>query len=136
MRIKLLEGAVMPKQATKNAACYDLYATMDVIIYPSMWEMVGTGVCFELPYGIVGTVSHRSGMNSKKGVQAYGRIDPDYRGEVHVTLYNNSLDPLMIRKGDRFAQIEFHQCWFPAFEVVNELNETKRGEGGYGSTGE
>lgn len=135
MRIKLQPGAIMPKQATKNAACYDLYSMEDYDLYPGEWKKIATGVHFQLPYSMVATLSHRSGMNSKQGIQAYGRIDPDYRGEVFATLFNNSPDLVRIKKGDRIAQVEFHRCWFPSFEVVDSLTHTKREDGGHGSTG-
>lgn len=135
MRIMLQEGATEPLRATRNAACYDLYANEDKRIMPNSYEKVATGVHFELPSGICGTISHRSGMNSKQGIQAFGRIDPDYRGEIFITLFNDGKRVLMVRRGDRVAQVMFAQFWAPSFEVVESLTETKRGGGGHGSTG-
>lgn len=135
MRIKLQEGATMPKQSTKNAAGYDLYAMRDDTIYAGCFKKVPIGVHMEIPIGIVGTISHRSGMNSKQGIQAYGRVDADYRGEVSITLFNGDGRALEIKKGDRIAQVVFVKIWSPSLEEAEELSETKRSSGGHGSTG-
>ena len=135
MRIKLQEGAEIPKQSTKNAAGYDICALRAGTIYAGCHKKIPTGVHMEIPIGIVGTISHRSGMNSKHGLQAYGRVDADYRGEISVTLMNTGDRPYRYEKGDRIAQVVFVQIWSPVLEEVKELSVTKRGGGGHGSTG-
>lgn len=136
MNISLDHGAVVPEKATKNSAGYDLFSKESCIIPAGCHRKINTGVRMEIPPGIAGTISHRSGMNSKQGVQAYGRVDADYRGPVMVTLFN--ADPskeVRIKAGDRIAQLVLVQIWNPTLTVVDKLSETVRGEGGHGSTG-
>ena len=137
MRVKLQEGAIMPVRATKNAACYDLFSLETVSIHPGTRKKIRTGVHIELPMNMEATVSHRSGVNTKLGGFAFGRIDSDYRGEIFVTLFNLDSDrPIRIEKGKRFAQMKIAEFWAPILVEVDTLSETKREEGGYGSTGD
>ena len=136
MRISLDHGAVVPEKATKNSAGYDLCSTESCIIPAGCHKKINTGVRVEIPPGIVGTISHRSGMNSKQGVQAYGRVDSDYRGPIMVTLFNcDTSREVRVSPGDRIAQIVFVQIWNPVLSVVEELSGTVRGTSGHGSTG-
>lgn len=139
MRIKLQEGAYKPERSTSGSVGYDLRSIEDVLLYPDTYTVVHTGVHVEIPTNIAGIISHRSGLNSNQGIQAYGTADPDYRGELKVTLFNNNPTEsgrvYQIKKGDKIAQIVFTKVWCPTLEVVDSLNETKRGECGHGSTG-
>jgi len=136
MFITLDEGAKVPKKATRNSAGYDLFSLEEGVIPPGSYKKFNTGVHMEIPQGIVGTISHRSGMNSKQGVQAFGQIDPDFRGAVAVTLFN--ADPakeVRVSKGDRIAQFVLVQIWNPVLSVVESLAPSERGTSGHGSTG-
>lgn len=137
MQIKLQPGAKMPQRMTKHAAGYDLCANESVMIPHGCHAKIATGVHFDIENGTVGTISHRSGMNTKQGIQAYGRVDADYQGEVFVTLFNcDSSRPVIIEKGDRIAQIVFTEYRVVSFEVVEEFAfKTERGGDGFGSTG-
>jgi len=136
MKIIVKPGAKRPRHATKGSCGYDLASTKTLIIRPGCHAKVPTGIHMEVPRGEAGTISHRSGMNTKQGIQAYGRIDSDYIGEIYVTLYNN--DPehfIRIEDGDWIAQIVFVSVNHHTFEEVEELRRTERGDNGYGSTG-
>ena len=146
---KLTETAIIPTQGSKGAAGYDLYA--DALIKdkgrhrphainlgPHLEETIGTGIAMEIPEGYVGLVFARSGLGIKKGVvprNCVGVIDSDYRGEIMVCLVNNSADWVKIDIDDRIAQIVIVPYATLKLNVVDELTDTVRGEGGFGSTG-
>lgn len=136
MDIILKPGAVRPKRMTKHAAGYDLCAFKGATIPSKQRCKVPTGVHFAIPVGYVGTISHRSGMNTKQGIQAYGRVDSDYQGEVFVTLFNTGDKPVRVEDGDRIAQIVFTKHEVVTFTEVEEFSfKTERGQDGFGSTG-
>ena len=137
MNVKLLKDAKMPVRGTRNSAGYDLASLETVTVHPGTQKKIRTGVCVEMPIGIVGNICHRSGMNSKDGVQVSGKVDPDYRGEISVTVFNcHPSKTVSIYKGRRIAQIIFNPIWAPVLTEVEELSVTGRGEEGFGSTGE
>ena len=141
--IKLLrEGAKLPARGSAFAAGYDLYACLDgdkeLIIPPHATAMLPTGLSFALPEGTFGAVVARSGLASKQGLRpanCLGVIDSDYRGELRVALYNESDTDYVIHDGDRIAQLMVLPVVQPTLEFVDELDETERGAGGFGSTG-
>jgi dUTP pyrophosphatase len=136
MNIRLQEGAVMPKRGSKLAAGYDLCAYKSVVIPAGTQKKIPTGVHIQMPSSIDGTISHRSGMNSKQGVLIYGVIDPDYIGELKVTMFNcHPSKSVIVEVGDRIAQVVFREHWIPSLTVVSLLKGTERGAGGHGSTG-
>lgn len=136
---KLHEDAVIPQRAHADDAGVDLSSAEDVVLAPGQRALVGTGIAIALPAGTVGLVHPRSGLAFKKGlsiVNAPGTIDAGYRGELKVCLIN--LDPdnaVEIAKGDRIAQLVVQKVELSPMVVVDELDETERGEGGHGSTG-
>lgn len=144
---KLHPAARMPEYATSGAACFDLCAAtvnghqhIGDIVYPGHPAKVGLGLAFEVPQGYKMEILPRSGLAFKNGVQAFaGTIDSDYRGEVVVLLECNYLGeddpPFRINPGDRVAQACLVQVPRVTFEVVEELSDTSRGAGGFGSTG-
>lgn len=137
---KLTPNAIMPSYATEYAAGADLYSgmTSEVTIKPGTTEFIKTGIAIEIPNGLVGLIYARSGMACKKGVapaNKVGVIDSDYRGEIMVALFNHSSEEVTIQPGDRIAQIVLTPYVTANFNEVDELNETVRGEGGFGSTG-
>ena len=137
---KLSDKAVIPTYGSEFSAGADLYACInDVLtIEPNETKFVPTGLSFEIPEGLVGLVYARSGLACKKGLapaNKVGVIDSDYRGEVMVALHNHSKDEKSIEPNERIAQIVFAPYIKGIFNVVDNLNDTVRGEGGFGSTG-
>lgn len=137
---KLDERATIPTYGTEFSAGADIYALLDepVTIDPGETKMIHTGLAFAIPEGIVGLNFARSGMATKRGLapaNKVGVIDSDYRGEVMVALYNQGNMPQTVEHGDRIAQILFVPYYTAIFELKDELSETLRGEGGFGSTG-
>ncbi len=136
---KLSENAVIPSYGTEYSAGADLYSSMeDVTINPNETVFIHTDISIEIPVGLVGLIYARSGMACKKGVapaNKVGVIDSDYRGEIMVALYNHSNQAVTIAKGDRVAQLVIAPYIKANFQEVDELEDTVRGEGGFGSTG-
>jgi dUTP pyrophosphatase len=136
---KMTPEARLPKQASRDAACYDLFATHSALIYPDMGGTISTGLAFDLPPGYAMMVYSRSGMGFKHGIRlgnCVGVIDADYKGEVFVRLYNDGKQPFAVEAGDRIAQAMLIQVPLHyEFEEVETLNQSERGAGGMGSTG-
>lgn len=137
---KLSTAAVMPTYGTEFSAGADLYSSMenDVTIQPGTTEFIHTGISMEIPVGLVGLVYARSGMACKKGLapaNKVGVIDSDYRGELMVALHNHSNEAVTVTAGDRIAQLVLTPYVTAAFEEVDELEDSVRGAGGFGSTG-
>ena len=130
----------MPSYGTAYSAGADLYSAMqeDVIIAPETTKFIKTGIAIEIPEGLVGLIYARSGMACKKGLapaNKVGVIDSDYRGEIMVALYNHSDSAVTVAKGDRIAQLVLTPYIKADFEEADELDDTVRGDGGFGSTG-
>ena len=141
INIKFLNDlAKMPTRGSEYAAGYDLYAATDytIDIAPHSTVKIGTGVAIELPPYMMGLIFARSGLATKKGLRpanCVGLIDPDYRGEYIVALHNDTDEMMSIEPGERIAQLVLAPFYNVGFEKVDELSETGRGEGGFGSTG-
>jgi dUTP pyrophosphatase len=141
INIKLLsENAKVPTRGSEYAAGYDLYAnTTDIIdIAPHSTVKVGTGISMELPENTFGAIFARSGLATKKGLRpanCVGVCDSDYRGEYVVALHNDTDEIMSIEPNERIAQLIVMPFIPVNFTVVEELNETERGDGGFGSTG-
>ena len=130
----------LPKYMSEHAAGMDLYAavTEETIIKAGEWKLVPTGLSIALPPGYEAQVRPRSGMALKQGISVLntpGTVDADYRGEVGVILMNHSKVDLIIKRGDRIAQMIVNQIEQIVFEEVTELSDTVRGAGGFGHTG-
>ena len=137
---KLSERARIPQYGSDFAAGADLYALTDgpVTVSPSETVMIKTGIALEIPEGYAGLIYARSGLASKKGLapaNKVGVVDSDYRGEIAVGLCNLSDEPFTIRPGDRIAQLVVTPCPPVSFLPAEELSETERGAGGFGSSG-
>lgn len=137
---KLKENAVVPVYGSEYAAGADLYALTyePITIMPGKSVLIHTGIAMAIPEGLVGLIFARSGLATKRGLapaNKVGVIDSDYRGEIMVSLYNQSDVPQTIENGDRIAQIAFVPFMTAEFACKDELSETVRGEGGFGSTG-
>ena len=129
-----------PYYATAGAAALDLHACIeeDTIIPPHGRVMIPTGIAAAIPEGYVGIMAVRSSMGAKNGINlanGIGVIDSDFRGQLHVTLYNTTDAPYTVHSGDRIAQLMIVPVAHPTIKVVDELPQTERGEGGFGSTG-
>lgn len=141
VKFKLLdERAIAPYIATDGSAGADLHALCDGVINisPSQTVFVHTGVSVAIPKGYVGLICARSGLASKQGLapaNKVGVIDSDYRGELIVALYNQSKEIRMVNCGDRIAQLVILPYLTPRFIQADSLDETKRGQGGFGSSG-
>lgn len=137
---KLDKRAVVPAYATPYAAGADLYACMDepLEIKPGQTAFVHTGISIELPLGLVGLVYARSGLACKRDLapaNKVGVIDCDYRGEIMVALHNHGSAAQTIESGERIAQLVVAPYITADFNECEELSQTVRGEGGFGSTG-
>ena len=138
MKIKLTETGNTPTKSDNGAAGYDLYADTDAIIYPGEVVKIPCGFSCEIPEGVVGLLFARSGLGINKRItpsNAVGVIDSSFRGVVTAALQNLSQDEFKITRGDRVAQMVFVEYKSYDFEVVEELSETSRGIGGFGSSG-
>jgi dUTP pyrophosphatase len=136
---KLSPLAQLPEYATAGAACFDI-ATVDdnVDIRPGSWAVLGTDLAFEIPTGHVMLVYSRSGHGFKNGIRlanSVGVIDSDYRGELKVKLHNDSSRVFSVNRGDRIAQAMIVLVPQVTIDAVEELSNTDRGAGGFGSTG-
>ncbi|EKX31848.1 hypothetical protein GUITHDRAFT_82757 [Guillardia theta CCMP2712] len=136
LKVKLQDGATIPKRATEGSACYDLYSNEEGTIPAHSRRMFDTGVYVEFPNQFMLQILSRSGLSLKHGLQVgAGIVDSDYRGSIKVLLYNHSDSAYHIEKHDKIAQMALIHIETPDIEVVNEINDTDRGENGFGSTG-
>jgi len=138
--VKLSPGASLPEYKTKGAAGADLcaYITSDIKLSPMERKLIPTGVFVELPLGYELQVRPRSGLALKHGITVLntpGTVDSDYRGELQVLLINLGNEDFVIKNGDRIAQAVIAEVSRASFIVSLSLSLTKRGTGGYGSTG-
>ena len=137
---KLDERAIIPTYGSEFSAGADLYAVADsdITIKAGQTEFIHTGLSLEIPEGYVGLVYARSGIATKRGLapaNKVGVIDSDYRGEVMVSLHNHSNEEQEIADGERIAQLVIAPFLAAEFTECDELTDTQRGEGGFGSTG-
>ena len=146
MKIMLDEGAILPTRAHETDAGLDLYTPMDVSVpgcssdvFDEFAEVgsatIDTGVHVEIPKGYVGFIKSKSGLNVKHGLTAEGVIDCGYTGSIVVKLYNHTNDEYLFFAGDKIAQLVLLPIITPDLELVESLEDTDRGDGGFGSTG-
>nr|WP_156787326.1 dUTP diphosphatase [Erythrobacter sp. SD-21] len=131
-------GLDLPAYATEGAAGMDVLSAESVTLRPGQRHAVATGLAMAIPHGYEFQVRPRSGLALKHGISVPntpGTIDSDYRGELKVILINHGADDFAIARGDRVAQLVLAPVTQAAFQEVDELDETTRGEGGFGSTG-
>ncbi|MXP47539.1 dUTP diphosphatase [Altererythrobacter luteolus] len=132
------EGLALPAYATEGAAGMDVLSAEDVVLEPGTRHAVATGLSMAIPQGYEIQVRPRSGLAFKFGVtvpNTPGTIDSDYRGELKVLMINHGSDPLPIKRGERVAQLVLAPVTQAAWLEVDDLDETARGSGGFGSTG-
>lgn len=138
--MRITEKGKLPTRGSEYAAGYDLYANNDepITIMPNEIKQIFTDIAMEIPAGYFGAVYARSGLATKQGLRppnCVGVIDSDYRGNIGVGLINDTDIPQIIQPHERVAQIVIQPCLDVEFELVDELSETERGTGGFGSTG-
>jgi dUTP pyrophosphatase len=133
---KLGYDSILPTRGSGGAVGYDLYSNCDGVIAKGKRGVVSTGIAISLPPGVYGRVAPRSGLAMKNGIQiGAGVIDPDYTGEISVIIFNMGDTDFEVKKGDRVAQLILERCETPPVEEISLLEETERGDGGFGSTG-
>ena len=141
VRVKILkEGAKLPAYGSAQAAGADLYACLQeaVTIAPGETVFVPTGIALEVPVGCAGLIYARSGMACKRGLapaNKVGVVDSDYRGEIMVALHNHGSEYQTVENGERVAQFLITPVRMPIYTAVEELSDTDRNQGGFGSTG-
>lgn len=133
IKIKLDKGAIAPTRAHTWDAGLDLYAMNDGIVEDS--ETFDTGVHIEIPEGYVGFIKSKSGLMVNNNITTDGTIDSHYTGSIRVKLFNHGLLTYLVKAGDKIAQLVIVPCIAPRFELVDKLEETDRGDRGFGSTG-
>ena len=137
---KVRENAILPTYGSPEAAGADLYACLDapVTIEAGKTVFIPTGLAMEVPKGCAGLIYARSSLGAKRGLapaNKVGVIDSDYRGEISVALHNHGSQPQEINPGDRIAQLLITPVLTPPYQEADELSDTHRGAGGFGSTG-
>ena len=135
MKIMLDEGAKMPTRAHPWDAGLDLYAMEDGYVRCNNSHTFDTGVHVEIPEGCVGFIKSKSGLMVNHGILTDGTIDCGYTGSIKVKLFNHGTSKYEVKNGDKIAQLVIQPCMLPPLELVDELEETDRGAGGFGSTG-
>jgi len=138
IRIKKLHpNAKIPKRANPTDAGADLHSIENIVIPPRSRAIVQTGISIHIPDGYYGRIAPRSGLAAKNGIDVLaGVIDSGYRGAIGVVLHNTDENTeFHISDGDRIAQIIFEQHWNFSFKEVDDLNNTERSDGGFGSSG-
>lgn len=135
MKIKLDKGAYMPTRAHDDDAGLDIYARETQIVKARGSATFDTGVHIELPKGTVGMIKSKSGLNVKHDLTSEGVIDTGYTGSICVKLYNHGDKDYTVWRGDKISQLVVMPIFLLALELVDSLEETERGNGGFGSTG-
>ena len=141
IRVKILrEGARLPAYGSAEAAGADLYACLEspVVVEPGKTVFIPTGIALEVPRGCAGLIYARSGLACKRGLapaNKVGVVDSDYRGEILVALYNHGDVSQTLEHGERIAQFVITPVLTPVYETAEELSDTARNTGGFGSTG-
>lgn len=134
MKAAVEVGAIVPRRAHKNDAGFDLYATKGGWIFPKSRKVFGTGFHASIPAGCVGLLTSKSGM-MVEGITSRGTIDSGYNGEIRAVLFNHSWKFIRIRRNQKVTQLVILPIITPELELVDDLEATERGAGGFGSTG-
>ena len=133
MKIKLDDFAIMPTRAHEDDAGLDLYSPIDTWVYSGSVACIDTGVHVEIPKGYVGLITSKSGLMAE-GITCRGTIDSGYTGSIKAILHNSG-EGRCFRRGNKITQLVIVPCITPDIEVVKELEETERGDKGFGSSG-
>ena len=135
---KLNDNAILPTRAHDGDAGVDLYLCESVVLAVGEIKLLSTGISVAIPYGFEGQIRPRSGLSFKTGLRisnSPGTIDHSYRGEIKIIMENKGIVTELLNKGDRIAQLVITPVFLDTFEFVDELDDTTRGIGGFGSTG-
>lgn len=135
MKIKLDYWGIMPTRAHDTDAGLDLYAERDAIVWPEESAIFDTGVHVQLPPNTAGMLKSKSGLNVKYDITSEGVVDVGYTGSICVKLYNHGKKSYIVRRGDKISQLVIVPVVIPPITVVDELEDTERGDNGFGSTG-
>lgn len=135
MKVTLDPGAIEPRRAHELDAGYDIFSREDAVIFQNSSGTFDTGVHVSIPAGHVGFLKSKSGLNVKSGIQSEGVIDAGYTGSIRVKLYNHGTQAVEIKKGQKISQLVILPIVTPDLEIVERLEATERGNGGFGSTG-
>ncbi len=134
LKVKLDPGAIMPTRAHETDAGLDLYSPERIVIFAGSRESIDTGVHVAIPEGYVGLITSKSGLMAK-GITSRGTIDCGYTGSIQAVLYNTGYERVVIEKGQKITQLVIVPIITPELELVDELEATERGNGGFGSSG-
>lgn len=135
MKIKLDKGAFVPTRAHDTDAGADLRSPIDTMVPARGSRVIDTGVHIQLPHGYVGMLKSKSGLNTRYGITSEGVIDEGYTGPIKAKLYNHSAAPYHVLRGDKITQLVILPCEYVDFDVVDNLDDSERGDNGFGSTG-
>lgn len=135
MKIKLDPGAFMPEYAHDQDAGMDLRSPVDAVVLPHDSAVIDTGVHVEIPKGAVGMLKSKSGLNVNHDITSEGVIDEGYTGSICIKLYNHGGTRYHVKAGDKISQLVILPVLHPELELVDALDETERGDNGFGSTG-
>jgi dUTP pyrophosphatase len=140
IQLKGNEDLPLPMKMSIGSSGFDLHAAVGEtsVIEPGKWKLIPTGIAVSMPPGLEAQVRPRSGLALKQGITVLnspGTIDADYRGEIGVILLNLGDEPFIVERGDRIAQLVFVEVPQVSLEIVDQLDETARGAGGFGHTG-
>ena len=135
MKVVLDRGAFAPERAHGTDAGLDLRSPKDITVPAHGSAVIDTGVHVEIPFSCAGFLKSKSGLNVKHGITSEGVIDTGYTGSIVAKLYNNSAKDYHVKRGDKITQLVVMLIGLPDVELVDSLEETERGENGFGSTG-
>ena len=135
MKIKLDRGAFIPTRAHGTDAGADLRSPIDAVVPAMGSRVIDTGVHIQLPHGYVGMLKSKSGLNVEHDITSEGVIDEGYTGAIKVKLYNHGDAPYKIERYDKITQLVIMPCEYVDFDVVDKIDDSERGDGGFGSTG-
>ena len=134
MKVKLDPGSFMPERAHATDAGLDLKAREPIWIHPGEHVILDTGVHVQIPVGFVGLITSKSGLMGK-GITCRGTIDCGFTGSIRAVLYNHGPEGYLVNKGDKICQLVIMPIHIEDLELVSDLEDTERGDGGFGSTG-
>lgn len=135
LKVVLDKDAILPTRAHSTDAGIDLYSPIRQVVRANDWVKIDTGVHVEIPEGYVGMITSKSGLMAKEGITSRGTIDCGYTGSIQAVLFNHSRKDYIVEKGQKITQLVIMPIITPKLELVDRMEDTERGEGGFGSSG-